>query len=639
MKPERLSLASRPSRRRKGNDARATDAQAVPIANSESTMKLVKNRATGERRSVAATSASDVAAPAHSAPSRLGIRCAVVGIILIGTAAFLNSFAGLFVFDDVQEIENNRRLLVLMPPWKSMLGGNGLPPRPLPYYTFAIDRAIWGTNPFGYHFANLALHLSSALLIFDIVRRTFLRPALIEQYRRFATTIAFFSAALWVCHPLHTQAVTYVYQRIELMMAFFVLLSFDCFLHSIDSAWPKRLLLISVGAMFAAVFCKESAIALPPMVFLYDVIFVTGSWKETVGRRAKYYIALFAAYVPLGALVLYQSSSYIEFREPKSGLDYALNQPIVLLHYLRLSFFPSEQNLYSLRPWTKDWNLIAGPLAIEVICLAISAYGIIKKRPWGFLCAAFFIPLFPTSSVIPVKDLVMEHRMYVSLVALTVATTLLGVRLFRYVEERTGRARIVRGSLLVLAAAAIAGLSVATHERNRMYYDRVTMWDDVVRKSPHNHYALENLAVAYLQKNEYELAAKYAAEAVALYNERALSHLTLGTALLSLDQRELALKHLKRAVELGPNISTHYVNLGVAIRPIDPEASAQLYAYAYSINPYDVEAMANLAFVHARALDFDEAEKLLRKAIDISPDDPRLRKQLNFVLEDKKNAE
>jgi len=122
-------------------------------------------------------------------------------------------------------------------------------------------------------------------------------------------------------------------------------------------------------------------------------------------------------------------------------------------------------------------------------------------------------------------------------------------------------------------------------------------------------------------------------------DDRALSHLTLGTALLSLNQRERALKHLKRAVELGPNVSTHYVNLGVAIRPTDPEASAQLYAYAYSINPYDVEAMANLAFVHARANNFDEAEKLLRKAIDISPNDPRLRKQLNFVLEDKKNLQ
>lgn len=631
--------ASRPSRHRGVTDARATEAEVVAIAKSESTMKLTKSRSAGTQPDAAATSASEAAAPAPSASSRLGIRCAAVGILLIGTAAFLNSFAGLFVFDDVQEIENNRRMLVLMPPWKSMLGGNGLPPRPLPYYTFAIDRAIWGTIPFGYHFANLALHLSSALLIFDIVRRTYLRPALIERYRRYATTIAFFSAAFWVCHPLHTQAVTYVYQRIELMMAFFVLLSFDCFLHSIDSARPKRLLLISVGAMFAAVFCKESAIALPPLVFLYDVIFVTGSWKGTVGRRAKYYIALFAAYVPLAALVLYQSSSYIEFREPKSGLDYALNQPIVILHYLRLSFFPSEQNLYSARPWTKDWNQIAGPLALETICLAISAYGIINKRPWGFLCAAFFIPLFPTSSVIPVKDLVMEHRMYVSLVAVTVATTLVGIRLFRLVEERTGRTGVVRGSLILLAAAAIVCLSIATHERNRVYYDRVTMWDDVVRKSPHNHYAFENLAVAYLQKNEYELATENAAQAVAMKDDRALSHLTLGTALLSLNQRERALKHLKRAVELGPNVSTHYVNLGVAIRPTDPEASAQLYAYAYSINPYDVEAMANLAFVHARANNFDEAEKLLRKAIDISPNDPRLRKQLNFVLEDKKNAE
>jgi len=584
-----------------------------------------------------ATADVNASAQRTVAGSRIGIRLAVVGIVLIGVAAFANSFAGEFVFDDIQEIENNRWMQKLLPPWRSMFGGNGLPARPLPYYTFAIDRAIWGTVPFGYHFANSALHLGSALLIFEIVRRTLLRPALVDTYQRYATTIAFFSAALWVAHPLHTQAVTYVYQRIELMMAFFVFFGFYSFLRSIDSPRPRRWLIASVISMITAVFCKESAIALPPMVLLYDVIFVSGSWKEAWQRRSRYYLALFATYLPLAVLVVIQSQAYVEFRDPKSTLSpylYALNQPAVILHYLRLCFYPTGQCLYSLRPSSTDPLVIVGPLAVELIALGVSAYGVLKKRPWGFLCAAFFVPLFPTSSVIPVKDLVMEHRMYIPLAAVAVATTLFGIQLYRLVLESSGRTNFVRGPLIALGCAAIVCLICTTFERNCYYYDRVVMWEDVVAKAPHNPWAHENLSVAYYREGKYELAAASAKKSLEIDEERDRAHLNLGNSLLMLKQREAAIPHLMRAVELGENVSASYVSLGAALRPTDPETAMRLYERAMEINPYDYEAIANVALVRAREKNFREAERLLRIALSIAPTNEGLQQQLNFVLED-----
>lgn len=601
-------------------------------------------RRRGNRSSNSSTVAipeSQAGALAASPSSRGKIISAACLVALLGFIAFANSFFGDFVLDDVYEIEQNPNMNYLLPPWKAALGGRVVPARPLPYYSFAIDTYLWRRNPIGYHIINVALHLGSALLLFGIVRRTFLSPKLVERYGPRATTIALLVATLWVVHPIQTQAVTYVYQRIESMMAFFFIASFYCFVRSQQSTHEKRWLVGSVACALASIMCKESAVAIPPFVFLYDVVFATDSWRETLRRRYRYYIALLLTYVPLLALLAYQSQAYEEFRDPRSMFGYALSQPIVMLRYLELCFYPTGQCLDYLWQMETQPHRIVGPMLLVAIPFVAGVVGIWRRRPWGFLIAAFFLPLLPTSSLIPVNDLANEHRMYISLAAVATAVVLLGFAAYRRLAEFTERPTFAAVPIGLTTAIAIFALMCATNLRNRVYFNRVGLWEDVVSKAPHNVRALENLSNACLRAGDPKSiarAAEVGQKIISMDRVNNRGYLALGSALLALGDREGAIANLSAAVLLNPRGPTAYAHLAAAIRATDPQRAAELDAMALARDPQHVVSLVNLANAKARAADFDGAEQLLRRALEAAPDDGRVADRLAMVLADKQAA-
>ena len=106
----------------------------------------------------------------------------VVFVAAITCVAYANSFGGIFVHDDIHEIQLNPLMQWLVPPWEAMFVGKKLPARPLPYLTFAIDHAVWGGNPFGYHVTNLAIHVAAAIALYSITRLTLLSPRLCDRW-------------------------------------------------------------------------------------------------------------------------------------------------------------------------------------------------------------------------------------------------------------------------------------------------------------------------------------------------------------------------------------------------------------------------------------------------------------------------
>ncbi len=147
-------------------------------------------------------------------------------ITLAVLLAYSNCFSCAMVYDDRVEILANPAMRHLWPPWAAMLHGVRLPARPIPYLSFALNYAIGGGNVFGYHVVNVAIHIVNALLLNGILRRT-LRE--VQHGRELALAVAL----IWALHPLQTAAVTYIYQRIEALMAFFFLLALYSFCRSV----------------------------------------------------------------------------------------------------------------------------------------------------------------------------------------------------------------------------------------------------------------------------------------------------------------------------------------------------------------------------------------------------------------------
>jgi len=433
---------------------------------------------------------------ARSSPGRLDPAARNAAVLVAGLTllAFANSFRGDFVFDDIPEIESNPAIRRLWPPWE-IITQSKAPARLLPYLSFATDYSLWGASPFGYHLTNVAIHITAALALFGLATLTLSSPRLAGRFGRHAVPLAAVIAAIWAVHPLQTQAVTYVYQRIESMAGMFSLVSLFCFARAAFGGWGRGWLAGCVAAAAGAMASKETAVVLPLLILSYDRFFVADSPRDIRGRW-RLYAALAATWLVLGLQLLLERGKYQEFQDQThSSLEYALTQPGVILHYLRLAFWPVGQSLDYDWPIATSPAAILPPLAAIVLALAATLFGGLRLRPWAWLGVAFFLTLAPTSSIMPIEAAANEHRMYLPLAAV-VASVVLGTATLLARGEEPGGAGDRDDHRLawpwiggLVAAAVIGGLVIQSQRRNALYADREAIWDDVLARDPTNHRA------------------------------------------------------------------------------------------------------------------------------------------------------
>jgi tetratricopeptide (TPR) repeat protein len=471
---------------------------------------------------------------------------AAIVVVLLTCLAYLNSFGGAFVFDDIGEIYGNPAMEQLFPPWEAMFNGPKAPARPLPYLTFAIDTNLWGPAPFGFHITNLLVHVVAALALFDLVRLTLCSPRLRDQWAESAVPLATVIATLWAIHPLQTQAVTYIYQRMESMAGMFCLLSLAAFARAAASDWSWKLLAWSVTACAAAMASKENAVVLPVLLVLYDWFFspsaTFAAWWADVWKRRWYVAALALTWLILAATLASQAGKYQEFGDAKrSSLTYALTQPGVILHYLRLSIWPIGLCFdYSGWPEVRTVTAAQLPAYLAIGTLVVlTAFGTIRRWPQAWLGVVFLGTLAPTSSVLPVEAFVNEHRMYLPLAAVVAALVLAAAvgfgRATPWLSQRLpyGPRGVERLALAATGIIVIA-LLLGTQLRNQQYASTALLWNDVLDHDPGNYRALWNFAdMMNLQGKEaeaFELADKALERKPScdIYSNLAAVHLTKG---------------------------------------------------------------------------------------------------------------
>ncbi len=321
-------------------------------------------------------------------------------------AVYWNSFSGAMVLDDLGWIRDNASIHrlssigdVLFPHNMGALGG-----RPLVSLSLAINYAIGGTDPAGYHAVNLAIHLLAALTLFGLVRRTLMLPSLGDRCHAAATPLAFAVALVWAVHPLTTAAVTYIIQRTESLMALLYLVTLYCFVRgtttSAEHPLARRLwYAASVLACALGMVTKEVMFTAPLVALLYDSFFVAGSFRRAISERHWLYGCLAATW-SLGALMLWLT----EFHANTTGFgvaaftwqSYVLTQPGVILHYLQSAFWPADLCLdYGWPAVNSIWQVVLPGIVVAAL-LAATVFGLAKRSPLGFLGACFFLILAPT---------------------------------------------------------------------------------------------------------------------------------------------------------------------------------------------------------------------------------------------------
>jgi Flp pilus assembly protein TadD len=472
-----------------------------------------------------------------------------VAIALLAAAVALvyaNALGGGFVFDDFPAIPDNPHVRSLLPLSSSL----DAPPevttagRPVAAFSFAVNYAQGGGETWWFHTTNVAIHLAAALTLFGVARRTLLTPPLNSRFRTSSTTVAFFAALVWAVHPLNTQAVTYIVQRVESLMGLFLLLTLYFSIRGISRLQAE---------MLAVVFCalgmatKQTMVGAPLIVIAWDYLFA--------GRlRWKFYAALASTWILLAFLVVHDARPHsVGSFEGWTPGNYLLTQGGVILHYLRLAAVPHPLVFDYDWPPAAGWRAVVPPVVVFAL-LAATVFGLARRRAWAFAGVVFFVVLAPSSSVLPVvTEVAAEHRMYVplaALVSLAVAAA--------WAWRPRGRAlTAIAGSI----AIAFGGLTVV---RNRAYASDETIWADTIARHPSNARAHHNYAVDLLQAGHVVDAEEHARIAVSLQPGKAEGYRTHGIALLQLGRRDEGVVALERARAIDPQDAKTLQNLGEA---------------------------------------------------------------------------
>ncbi len=555
---------------------------------------------------------SVTSSPASSltAPGRWARMAPVLGILALGLFAYGNSLHGEFVFDDIRQVRDNlaiRDLGAFLGPQSYRNYSN----RFVGYATFALNYQLGGLDAFGYHLTNLIVHLLNSLLVYKLVRLGFRTPLVrATPLSRNARAVAFVAAALFATHPLGTQAVTYIVQRLTSLAALFYVLAVVLYLSwRLEERSPggrrglrAALYLGVLASSLLAVRTKEIAFTLPAALALAELLF----FPATGPRR-------WLPVVPVGAIALLIPASWIGFRgpigdvaasadsatrllTPVSRVDYLKTQSVVVCEYLRLLVWPSGQNIdHDFPVYTSALDpRVLGSVAV-LLSLAGFAIWITRRtapRPGrasldpAFRVAAFgigwfFVALAVESSVIPIVDVIYEHRAYLPGVGMYIAAaTLLGLTLLKTAPESSGRVTALTGLALALLLGSV------TLQRNTVWATPLTLWSDSAQKSP----------------------------------GKARPHLLFAEALEAAGRRDEAERELRRAVEIDPEFPPGRTSLATFLQKSGRAREAEAeYRVVLRLDPDQYPAIFNLAELLWSSGRRDEAAELYRRFLELAP--------------------
>ena len=508
-----------------------------------------------------------------------------------------------FVFDDVDGIVNNDALHSLRPLVGPANARGPLNPpanlpssgRPLVSLSLALNYQWGGLDPFGYHAVNLLIHFLAAMLVWAIVRKSLRLPYFDQRFDASAGRLALGVALLWALHPLQTEAVVYVTQRSELMMALCYLATLYCSLRYwtyLPLPVPRALgerrgegalkfvkhesrrtfwLALAVLACLAGMASKEVMVSAPLMVLLFDRTFISGSLVNALRRSWPLYVGLASTWILLLALNIgAPRGNSAGFGVGPLLVTWWLTQTQVLLMYMKLVFWPwplmIHYELPQLESFAQAWMYVAPVTLVGIGTLTL----LWRNHPVGYLLAWPFVILAPTSVVPIITEMAAERRMYLPLAAIVVL-----VVVGAYVGLQPFFGQKARRSVPIASIAVITLVcALASAARIRAYENPMRLWRDVVEAQPNNALGHGNLGELLAKAGRLEEAINELRIATSLKPDDPTALANLGQALTESGRPAEAIEKLRAAIELAPDDSLALNNLGVALINLGRHAEA-----------------------------------------------------------------
>lgn len=584
---------------------------------------------------------------------------ALCALAVITSAAYANSLPNSFHFDDLIGIVRNPTIRTLnnIPAFftdPSTFGlGSARDWRPILQITYALNYVTGGLNPTDFRIFNLAIHVGAAFLVFLIVAEMVRRcPAEIRITHPFAAEwIGVLSGLLFALHTANDQAVNYIWARSSTLAAFFYLAAFYFYLRGPFSATPKRPLpwhLAALFSFFLGVGTKATVVTLPAVLALYEMLFLNPGAQHPIKlfffepKRLKKYLPLTAlalAYIALRLVLVRQV--FIEHSGPPSGAatvpfvtpySYLLTEFRAWVFYLKLFIWPHPLSIdFSDFGWSRtlwETNVLASLALVSAIVLL--AWWARKSWPiLSFFVFWFFITLLPESSFVPLADAVVSYRTYLPYVGASVVAILISQIAWHALWDRLpGRWQqlkirpwfiygiVVCGILLALAGASI--------QRNRVWRDDVTLWTDVMARSPNSPRAHMALGVQYLRQRNFAQAEAMFERAIQVAPNISDAYALRGYLKAMRKKNDEALVDFATAIKLDRRSPYPFAYRGdLYNRTGELDKALADFQMAIKLLPSFSDAYFGAAMVYVGKEDAQNATATCRKLTEIAPDDKR----------------
>jgi len=557
----------------------------------------------------------------------------LTALVLLGLLIYSNTLQGPFIFDD-SYIANQSKLRITHLTLKEILRAgfeSRIKTRPVANISFGLNYYLHGYGVRGYHIVNILIHIMNAILLFLFIQTTLRTPVLARQ--NFHVWMPFSAVLLWLVNPLHTQSVTYIYQRMNSLAVMFYLLAFWLYVKARLADSRYRKIGFFSGCVVSGVLAlgtKEIAASLPFFILLYEQ-FLFQDLRFKRSQRFFLIIACLGLFLAIITVAYVGSDPWVRILKTYVKRDFTINQRLltefrVVLFYIGLLLYPHPSRLNLDHDFPLSFSLINPLTTLPAIGVVFGLFGAAvylarKERLIAFSILWFLGNLVIESSVVGL-EIIFEHRTYMPSMFLSL---LLVILLFRYLRPQWLRIGILLSVVMLC--------SVWTYQRNKIWNDKVVFWSDCLKKSPHKARPYNNLGFALVQQGQLQKAMANFYQAVRIRPAYAEAHTNLGSTLENMGRISEAVKHLNKALRIKPDhVNAHY-NLGVVLhRRGNLQEAIRHYRWALRGKIDHYLAHNNLGVALQSQGKLQEAFEHYHEALRIKPDYFQARRNIASIL-------
>ena len=530
---------------------------------------------------------------------------AVLGLIILSFAAYLNALSNTFVFDDVYVISGN----YFIRDWQNIFGlftskyfaaSGELSYRPVVTLSYFVDYSLWHLNPMGYHLTNIVLHTLNSVLLFFFVQ------LMVKN-----TPVAFLASLFFICHPVLSEAVNAVSYREDILAAAFFITAFllyvkspapnklfmywnfkpfrtgmhhgvypeqkqdssaspqndkrrrvqhDSVCHSERSEESKFYLYpLSLLSYLFALFSKEMAITLPLLIFFFD--YLIGSRRTFTNRILRFYLGYILV------TIFYLLVRFWWFHNPvESGVSYPqenlwfnfLAMLKVLASYPKLLFFPVNLNAdYIVPVASSPWDMSCILSLLLIISIAVIGCRLFfHSKLLFFSLLWFFVALLPVLNIVPIGNIMAERYLYIPVIGFCIMGS------YFIMHMSALRLQPFHIPVWFLTLSILFGFVWQTSSRSRDWRDEFTLWSKIIAREPNSYKAHSSLGILLIKKGQEEEGISELRTSLSMNPSYPDAHNNIGTLYEQKGMYDDAAKEYRCALRLNPNLSEAHYNLG-----------------------------------------------------------------------------